>query len=301
MRFPFLPYEYYDEESLFEIAKELGKPLKVDINTIAGIRASYARVCVELDVSQPLEISVAIKNEDYLIEYEHIHLICFGCGRVGHQRESCSFRSTPTSSGNGEKTTVEAPDSSAPKPISFNGNVVPEVSKEIGYGEWMVVTKRKERKNGPVGNGSQGPRSVQTQKGKSAAQYVSLPNGKTHPNSGQQFRPKGQQEKGVGTSRQTADQQAHPKDTGINPKARLNENRSKTNTSALTKEHTPSGHKYDDNPLLRKPRNNTKINQSVEVGTKAQNENQPNRPIFSPVSNMEVVLDIPNPTFIQNH
>lgn len=119
MRFPFLPYEYYDEESLFEIAKELGKPLKVDINTIAGIRASYARVCVELDLSQPLEISVAIRNEDYLIEYEHIHLICFDCGRVGHRRESCSFRSTPTSSGNGEKTTVEAPDSSAPKPVSF--------------------------------------------------------------------------------------------------------------------------------------------------------------------------------------
>ncbi|KAI8550986.1 hypothetical protein RHMOL_Rhmol06G0149500 [Rhododendron molle] len=173
MRFPFLPYEYYDEESLFEIAKELGKPLKVDINTIEGIRASYARVCVELDLSQPLEVSVAIRNEDYLIEYEHIHLICFDCGRVGHRKESCSSRVGLSSQVAGENPTVTPPESSAAKAVSFNGNPVPEKSEEIGYGEWMVVSRRK-KKTGPIGNGPQGPKRVQAQNGKGPASSVSI-------------------------------------------------------------------------------------------------------------------------------
>lgn len=91
MRFKFLPYEFYDEESLLIIATKLGKPLKVDINTIDGLRGSYARVCVEFDLSKPLEVSVVVGKYDYLIEYEHIHLICFACGRVGHQKENCSL------------------------------------------------------------------------------------------------------------------------------------------------------------------------------------------------------------------
>lgn len=60
MRFKFLPYAYYDVESLLTIAAKLGKPLKVDINTIDDIRGSYARVCVELNLTQPLEVLVAI-------------------------------------------------------------------------------------------------------------------------------------------------------------------------------------------------------------------------------------------------
>ncbi|KAI8524131.1 hypothetical protein RHMOL_Rhmol13G0126100 [Rhododendron molle] len=297
MRFPFLPYEYYDEESLFEIAKELGKPLKVDINTINGIRASYARVCVELDLSQPLEISVAIRNEDYLIEYEHIHLICFECGRVGHRRDSCSFKAIRNSLGDGEQVTVAAPVLTVPKPVSFNGNTVPDVSEGIGYGEWMVVSRRKERRNGPVVNG---PRKVQAQRGKSAAQSVNLPNGKPNQNPSPQYRPRGQNENGAGPSNQPMTQQTQTKDTSTNPRPRQSETRSKPPNSASAKDNHQLGHRYDDNPLLRKPRNPSTSTPVVEIGATAQGEIHPNRPIFSPVSNMEVVLDIPNPNSTQN-
>lgn len=166
-----------------------------------------------------------------------------------------------------------------------------EVSEEIGYGEWMVVSRRKDRKNGPV---SDGPRRVQAQKGKSVAQPGGLTNGKTHPNSGQQYRPKGQHENGASSSRRTVD-----RNTDINPRTRPNENRPKPTTSAPSKEKS-SGHRYEDNPLLRKSKNNTKTNAAVEVGGKAQSDKQSNKPIFSPVSSMEVVLDIPNPTSPKN-
>lgn len=64
----------------------MGKTLSIDSNTIDQVRGSYARVCVELDLSKPLEAFVAVGEYDYLIEYEHVHLICFSCGRVGHWR-----------------------------------------------------------------------------------------------------------------------------------------------------------------------------------------------------------------------
>ncbi|KAI8570072.1 hypothetical protein RHMOL_Rhmol01G0004700 [Rhododendron molle] len=280
MRFPFLPYEYYDEESLFEIAKELGKPLKVDINTIEGIRASYARVSVELDLSQPLEVSVAIRNEDYLIEYEHIHLICFDCGRVGHRKESCSSRMGPTNQTAGENPTVTPPESSAAKAVSFNGNPVPEKSEEIGYGEWMVVSRRKTKKIGPIGNGPQGPKRVQAQNGKGPAQNVSISKSKASTSSNLQYRPK----------------ENHRDQTLVQQGKREGSSKQASNGNAQEKLDSQQGVRYEFNPLLRKLESSNKTSPPTEEGGKAQSDKPIDRPIFSPVSDMEVILDIPNPT-----
>ncbi|KAI8563662.1 hypothetical protein RHMOL_Rhmol03G0126500 [Rhododendron molle] len=195
------------------------------------------------------------------------------------------------------KAPVAAPELTVTKPISFNGNTVPEVSEDLGYGEWMVVSRRKERKNGPVNNG---PRRVQAQKGKSVAQSVNMINGKTNPNSGQQYRPRGQPDNGAGPSRQPTFQQAQPKDTGTNLRSRPNETRFKPSNKASAKDNPLGGHRYEDNPLLRKLKNPTKANPVAEAGGKAQSDILSNRPIFSPISNMEVILDIPNPTPASN-
>ncbi|KAL7238851.1 hypothetical protein ACSBR2_004866 [Camellia fascicularis] len=44
VRFPQLPIEYYNEKVLYHIAKVIGRPLKVDLNTAMSIRERYARV-----------------------------------------------------------------------------------------------------------------------------------------------------------------------------------------------------------------------------------------------------------------
>lgn len=78
VRIPLLPMEYYDDEAIMDVAKELGKPLKVDENTtVEAAKGAYARVCVEMDLSKPLPMSVAVENFDFFLEYEHMHLICF--------------------------------------------------------------------------------------------------------------------------------------------------------------------------------------------------------------------------------
>lgn len=156
MRFKYLPYEYYNEESLWIIAAKLGKPLKVDHNTIDGLRGSYARVCIELDLSQPLEVSVVVGKYDYLIEYEHIHLICFSCGRVGHRKETCSLTPVPEKTESNHPTVAEPviPDTKA---VMYNDIIAPEKPEDLGYGDWMIVTRRnnKPKPYGPNQNGGQ--------------------------------------------------------------------------------------------------------------------------------------------------
>lgn len=62
---------------------------KVHNKTVGSLIGSYARVRVEIDLRKPLNPFVVVGKNDYYIEYEHVHLICFSCGWVGHGRENC--------------------------------------------------------------------------------------------------------------------------------------------------------------------------------------------------------------------
>lgn len=95
VQFPNLPIEYYNENVLNHISKVLGVPLKIIINTAMAARGKHARVCIEMGLRQPLIPYFSIGNHTYRVEYEHLHSVCFLCGRFGHQREACSDRVIP--------------------------------------------------------------------------------------------------------------------------------------------------------------------------------------------------------------
>lgn len=92
VHFPELPVEYYDKEALYLIASKVGKPIRVDYATNNLIRARYARVFVEVDLDHPILTKVWIGNCWQTILYENLHLLCFHCGRIGHQKAQCSER-----------------------------------------------------------------------------------------------------------------------------------------------------------------------------------------------------------------
>ncbi|KAH7836860.1 hypothetical protein Vadar_006602 [Vaccinium darrowii] len=97
IQFPNFPLEYCYEKNMFRIAKRLGRPIKADSTTVETKRGRYARVCVEVNLNKPLKSRVLIEGKIYRVEYEHIPLMCFGCGRVGHRRDQCSWapKTTP--------------------------------------------------------------------------------------------------------------------------------------------------------------------------------------------------------------
>ncbi|KAL7262125.1 hypothetical protein ACSBR1_000500 [Camellia fascicularis] len=155
VRFPNLPIEYYNEKVLFHIAKALGVPLKVDINRAMAARGKYVRVCVEIDLRKPLISHFTIGKYTYGVEYEHLHSLCFSCGRVGHRQESCSDRQPPAlvtqpqdCTGNTIEKTMDQMGKS-PNPDQER------TDSELGrrtYGPWMTVTNQRRKAKGPLTN-----------------------------------------------------------------------------------------------------------------------------------------------------
>ena len=118
VRIPDLPMELYNQKFLWRVGERIGTMLKVDELTSIHSRGKFARICVEMDLRKKLIPSFTALGRDFRVEYEGLHLICFGCGRYGHRMEHCMERSSPEASGNegaGRSTEVDGPQNVSPK------------------------------------------------------------------------------------------------------------------------------------------------------------------------------------------
>ncbi|XP_021863564.1 uncharacterized protein [Spinacia oleracea] len=161
IRFPELPVEYYDKQALFEIAKVVGNPIRVDYATNNLTRARYARVCLDLDLSKSLVTSVWVVSQWQRVEYENIHSLCFSCGKIGHSKEKCGsaisasqdkihadHSPNATSSSTIQALTLQTVLPNQASHISTHGeNASAEKNETQGeYGPWTLVTNKKKHK-----------------------------------------------------------------------------------------------------------------------------------------------------------
>ncbi|XP_058783726.1 uncharacterized protein LOC131658451 [Vicia villosa] len=91
---PNLPLHLWGEKSLSKIASAVGRPIMTDECTARKLRISYARVLVEVDITQPVKRCVAIKDHngrewEQKIDYEWRPKYCHTCLRIGHD---CSLK-----------------------------------------------------------------------------------------------------------------------------------------------------------------------------------------------------------------
>ncbi|MBA0811193.1 hypothetical protein Gohar_003117, partial [Gossypium harknessii] len=56
-----LPLEYFNEEVLVKVGKLVGRPIKLDSNTVYTTRGKFARICIEIYLSKPLIPSIRIE------------------------------------------------------------------------------------------------------------------------------------------------------------------------------------------------------------------------------------------------
>lgn len=63
----------------------------VDTCTSSTTRGRYARICVEVPLDQPLKTHVYFGNHRQTILYEGLNMLCTSCGRLGHNKNFCSF------------------------------------------------------------------------------------------------------------------------------------------------------------------------------------------------------------------
>eukprot|EP00253_Pinus_taeda_P013184 PITA_13184 len=99
-----LPLDYWQQESFSAIGNKLGHFVKASEATRKGKYTSFARICVEMDLSRALpdEVILEVLDEEWvqIVDYEHIPFRCSKCHEYGHL-----FRDFPLSKiGNISKT-----------------------------------------------------------------------------------------------------------------------------------------------------------------------------------------------------
>jgi hypothetical protein len=140
LRISGLPIEYYDSRALKFIGNRIGKTVKVDKNTLSQERGKYARLCVQVNLSQPLLAMFTIKGRKYNIEYEGLHMLCTICGRHGHYKEGCPDKAK-VSEEHGNEKVGEATGKEANRNLA--GSSV--------EGPWRVVQKTRRNKKANPG------------------------------------------------------------------------------------------------------------------------------------------------------
>jgi hypothetical protein len=88
LRFYSLPLDYWLPSTFEAIGNKLGKYIKTAEATLKGRYTSYARICIEMDVSGalPEAISLEFRDEEWIqnIDYEQIPFRCRRCHEHGH-------------------------------------------------------------------------------------------------------------------------------------------------------------------------------------------------------------------------
>lgn len=88
-----LQVELWDENILRKLLKQIGRVIKIDVDSEEVSKGRFARVCVEVDISKPLKMDIKYKRgnsiKSALIDYENFPDICYGCGQRDHKFENC--------------------------------------------------------------------------------------------------------------------------------------------------------------------------------------------------------------------
>ncbi|RZB52267.1 hypothetical protein D0Y65_048636 [Glycine soja] len=97
VKLPQLPIILWGDTSLNKIGSALGNPIMTDECTANRLRVSYARILVEMDITNELPQTITIADNEgekiqQAIEYEWRPLFCNKCQKVGHSCDKPKVR-----------------------------------------------------------------------------------------------------------------------------------------------------------------------------------------------------------------
>lgn len=79
---------------MLAMASAIGRPIKVDTNTLKIERGRFSKVYVEVDLIVLVVGKIWVNGLWYKVQYEGIHLICINCGCYGHLGRNCPLTQT---------------------------------------------------------------------------------------------------------------------------------------------------------------------------------------------------------------
>lgn len=161
-----IPPQFYRESILLQIARCLGEPIKADASTFWRERGRYARLCVQVDVSKPVEKGIMINDRRYAVVYENLPSLCYSCGRAEHSTTVCPNTRKEESNVNTERSETDSPTPQEPRdsnstPTDSNS----QAQREDEYGPWLLMKRKGKKKQNASQRNSQSAKEDNSIKG----------------------------------------------------------------------------------------------------------------------------------------
>ncbi|KAL0926286.1 hypothetical protein M5K25_002503 [Dendrobium thyrsiflorum] len=165
IRFPCLPLYCWDEENISRIASRIGAPMYLDGNSFKWGRREFARACIRINLENKLPSGIWVDGISgrffQKVEYEKIDLLCFHCGRIGHDKSVCPEDASLVQS----KQPVKRRDDAQVAQDGINSSV-----QHDEYGPWIHVKFKNNRfRNGRLAPGGGTSSSLKADKQVKAA------------------------------------------------------------------------------------------------------------------------------------
>jgi hypothetical protein len=102
VRLPNLPLHFYSSSFLPTLGNALGRFIKIDTDRIVKGFITFARICVEIDLSQGLSDRILIDWDEgdpftQMVDYENTAFRCRSCQQTGHLQATCPLSPIPSS------------------------------------------------------------------------------------------------------------------------------------------------------------------------------------------------------------
>ncbi|XP_058746350.1 uncharacterized protein LOC131619250 [Vicia villosa] len=152
-KLPQLPLHLWGPRSLSKIGSAIGTPLVTNECTAKKLRISYAKLLVEIDITQELPKKINIKGHEgsvtkQAVEYEWKPAYCDICKKIEHR---CDQRKKPTRLWVQKKIEVRQQGKGKEEVVKITENPTQEQQLEQKEDEWNTVLRGSKGKL-PVGN-----------------------------------------------------------------------------------------------------------------------------------------------------
>ncbi|KAJ4826614.1 hypothetical protein Tsubulata_002208 [Turnera subulata] len=145
-----MPVEWYKQDVLSTLSAQIGKPIRIDINTLEAERGKFARLAIEVEFSKPLVGWVEIEGRWFKVKYEDIPDFCFTCGVIGHVQEHCPGKQCVQSSGPNNPVVPSSDQEHVPAVnLPTSTNQAPELTSKV-LSSSGTETKSKDAGESPI-------------------------------------------------------------------------------------------------------------------------------------------------------